>query len=186
MRSPRSLAALPGRRCDDAQARGDGAWLREALASGRARRSRAASPSIQSRGQRGRRRRYAYLTDQILTWLVYDLDRPNGLMPLDQPRRSPPRSRLCMMAVGGYGRAEMALAFRRRHRLSSPRWKQPPAGPSRTIETILYAAVGSGPQGPPFQPFAGRDGASHGEAGSSPSGQPCSKARYVWGDDRAV
>ncbi|MDP8912770.1 MAG: DUF294 nucleotidyltransferase-like domain-containing protein, partial [Pseudomonadota bacterium] len=74
---------------------------------------------------------YAFLTDQILR-LVYDVATLQ-LYPLSNPTAS---ERLLLMAVGGYGRGEMALHSDVDIAFVTP-WK-PTSWTEQTVEAMLY------------------------------------------------
>ena len=121
------LAALP----DDAATlkREATVMLREALAAGREEIGRRLAEHP-SRGHETAAS-YAFLTDQILR-LAYDLA-VERMMP---PTNRTAGERIALMAVGGYGRAEMALFSDVDIAFLTP-WKQT-GWAERVIETVLY------------------------------------------------
>ncbi|WP_419826993.1 [protein-PII] uridylyltransferase [Sphingomonas sp.] len=120
------LAALPD---DEALRRAATATLRDALGMGRDELVRRLTehPSRGLEAAAG----YAFLTDQILR-LAFDLA-VERLHPNPNPTKA---ERLTLMAVGGYGRAEMALHSDVDIAFLTP-WKQTP-WTERVIESILY------------------------------------------------
>ncbi len=116
-------------RLDGADRRGAPAILKEALAAGRAEIAR----RLEERPYAGSEAAaaYAFLTDQILR-LAYDFVTLK-LHPLGNPTTS---ERLLLMAVGGYGRGEMALHSDVDIAFVTP-WKGT-AWTETVIETVLY------------------------------------------------
>jgi [protein-PII] uridylyltransferase len=121
----RALAA----RLEEADRPGAAAILKEALAAGRAEIAR----RLEERPYAGTEaaHAYAFLTDQVLR-LAYDFV-TTRLHPLANPTTS---ERLLVMAVGGYGRGEMALHSDVDIGFVTP-WK-PTAWTETVIEAILY------------------------------------------------
>jgi [protein-PII] uridylyltransferase len=179
---PTRFASLPNKRAivdrralSDALAsasRADAAaLLRDALASGRAEIARRLEdkPWQGSEAAAG----YAFLTDQILR-LVHDLalaEHPNP-NPTDAER-------LLVMAVGGYGRGEMALHSDVDLAFVTP-WK-PTGWAERMAESMLYLLwdlklkVG--------QSIRSLDELVHIAAGDHTVRTAVLEARYVWGDE---
>jgi len=134
------MSAIPGQRevidrravaarLGEADRMGAAAILKEALAAGRAEIARRLGEKPYAGTEAASA--YAFLTDQILR-LAYDFV-TQRLHPLANPTTS---ERLLLMAVGGYGRGEMALHSDVDIAFVSP-WK--PTGWTETvIETILY------------------------------------------------
>ncbi|HEY1607011.1 MAG TPA: [protein-PII] uridylyltransferase [Allosphingosinicella sp.] len=118
---------------------------------------------------------YAYLTDQILR-LAYDYA-VGRLYPIANPTAS---ERLLLMAVGGYGRGEMALHSDVDLAIVTP-WK--PAGwPEQVIEALLYLLWDLGLK-------VGHSSRSVDELVAAASGDHTIRtalleARYLWGDER--
>ncbi len=145
--------------------------LREALKSGRAelkrRLAEAPSRGVQYAGGQ------AFLTDQLLR-LIYDFA-TTVLYPVTNPTAS---ERLTIMAVGGYGRGEMApfsdidIAF------LTP-WKQPPWA-EQVIETILYMLWDLGLK--VGQSSRSLDEMVHMAKEDLTIRTALLEARYVWGD----
>lgn len=123
-------ALLPGSN-DSAALRGDGtAILKAALDEGRAEIARRleATPTRGSETAAA----YAFLTDQILR-LIYDFT-VERLYPINNPSAA---ERLSLMAVGGYGRGEMALHSDVDLAFLTP-WKQT-SWSEQVIESMLYS-----------------------------------------------
>ncbi|HEX5184014.1 MAG TPA: [protein-PII] uridylyltransferase [Allosphingosinicella sp.] len=118
---------------------------------------------------------YAYLTDQILR-LAYDYA-VGRLYPIANPTDS---ERLLLLAVGGYGRGEMALHSDVDLAIVTP-WK--PAGwPEQVIEALLYLLWDLGLK-------VGHSSRSVDELVAAASGDHTIRtalleARYLWGDER--
>ncbi|HST36104.1 MAG TPA: DUF294 nucleotidyltransferase-like domain-containing protein, partial [Allosphingosinicella sp.] len=121
----RAIAAL----LDEADRKQAAAILKDALAAGRAEIARrlADKPYAGSEAASA----YAFLTDQILR-LAFDFV-TTRLYPLSNPTTS---ERLLLMAVGGYGRGEMALHSDVDIAFVTP-WK-PTGGTETAVEAILY------------------------------------------------
>jgi [protein-PII] uridylyltransferase len=134
------MSAIPGQRevidrrgvaalLDDADRKQAAAILKQALAAGRAEIARRLADKPYAGTEAASA--YAFLTDQILR-LAYDFV-TQRLHPLANPTTS---ERLLLMAVGGYGRGEMALHSDVDIAFVTP-WKA--TGWTETIiETILY------------------------------------------------
>jgi [protein-PII] uridylyltransferase len=122
-----AIAGLEGER--EVLRRAAGHVLKAALDAGRAEIAR----RLEERPTRGAEiaASYAFLTDQILR-LIFDLA-TTRLYPLGNPTAA---ERLTLIAVGGYGRAEMALHSDVDIAFVTP-WKQTPWA-EQAIEAMLY------------------------------------------------
>jgi [protein-PII] uridylyltransferase len=148
------------------------AILKEALAQGRAEVARrlAEKPYAGSEAAHA----YAFLTDQILR-LAYDYV-TTILHPLSNPTTS---ERLLLMAVGGYGRGEMALHSDVDIVFVTP-WKA--TGWTETvIETILYLLWDLGLK--VGHSSRAVDELIHAAQGEHTVRTAILEARYVWGDE---
>ena len=105
------------------------ALLKQALADGRAEIARRLEQKPYAGSEAAAS--YAFLTDQILR-LAYDFTTA-ALYPLSNPTAS---ERLLLMAVGGYGRGEMALHSDVDIAFVTP-WK-PTTWTEQVVETMLY------------------------------------------------
>ena len=149
------------------------ALLKDALAAGRAEIARRLARTPYAGTETAAA--YAFLTDQILR-LVYDYV-TERLHPLANPTTS---ERLLLMAVGGYGRGEMALHSDVDIAFVTP-WK--PTGWTETvIEAILYLLWDLGLKVGHSTAQRRRDGPRRRRA-IIPSAPRSSKSRYVWGDE---
>ena len=165
--SDRILACGPERRPEVV------AMLKEALASGRAEIAR----RLEERPYAGSETAaaYAFLTDQILR-LAYDYVTMR-LYPLANPTAS---ERLLLMAVGGYGRGEMALHSDVDIAFLTP-WK-PTDWTEQAVEAMLYLlwdlGLKIGQSTRPLDEMIGLASTDHTVRTA------ILESRYVWGDER--
>ena len=165
------LGAIDG---DDAARRGEAtALLKEALANGRGEIAR----RLEERPWQGTETAaaYAFLADQILR-LAHDFIVAR-LYPLPNPTDA---ERLLLMAVGGYGRGEMALNSDLDIAFVTP-WKPTP-WTEQVIESMLYLLWDLGLK-------VGHSSRSMGEvmavaAADHTVRTAVLEARYLWGDER--
>ena len=146
--------------------------LKEALANGRAEIARRLAERPYAGSEIASA--YAFLTDQILR-LVYDLVTVR-LHPLHNPISS---ERLLLMAVGGYGRGEMAVHSDVDIAFVTP-WK-PTSWTERSIEAILYMLWDLGLK--VGQSTRSVDETIHLAATDHTVRTAILESRYVWGDE---
>jgi [protein-PII] uridylyltransferase len=164
------LAALAGERDPRPAAT---AILKQALAQGRAEIARRLEEKPYAGSEAAAS--YAFLTDQILR-LAYDFT-VTLLYPLNNPTAA---ERLLLMAVGGYGRGEMALHSDVDIAFVTP-WKPTP-WTEQVIETMLYLLWDLGLK-------VGQSTRSVNDmirlaAGDHTIRTAILESRYVWGDER--